>query len=738
MRILIAGLEDEWKEPVVTALAELDSAQLDLIEEPKLSELLSALASRGADIVVVGDLLVAGDPGHLIATVGGAAPRTPMIHLTAMESESYALSGIRLGFEDVVSLYDGELKRIAKIVSRTVERVDSRVQMVSQISDFVLTHSFDGIAAFDLQHRIILWNQGMERMFGRKRKEVLGRVVSEVLPFESIEAELRSAMDGRSFAGERMRHQSRGELRYYQPYFSSLTNRTGQVIGVMANFRDLTDATAKDRQLEDLQERVSQLANTIPGMVWMSDTQGSRNFFSRSWLDFTGSESESLSYDGWLVAMHPQDRGRYNLALQKALLDHRTFHIEYRLKRSDNVYRKMLDSASPVIGGDGSFLGFIGSCTDISVSGTTHHRLKPAALSKRAQDAAIQQQRAIETSTMEHAPIGLWKLDKGFTIIKASPAAASQLGYSPKNLVGQLFFEVVDSIPRDRILPALEGDETVQISRHKVLITNGGDNREVLWDISAWPLKDSEGRISGVYVSTIEVDDKMASERQKEDFVATLVHDLKTPLIGAERTLELLLSGSLGDVDDSQSEILSMLHRSNQGLLRMVQNLIEVYRYDYSAPHLAFEPCSLFDVAMECCRELVAVAEARGVKMEINLPLGQGGVQADSLSMKRVVSNLIDNSIKFTTRGGVIRVWGEETPNKVTVHVKDTGIGISQEELKNVFERFWRSQKNKGQSVGTGLGLYLCKQIIDAHGGDIDVHSQEEVGTTFSVALPRN
>src|SRR5207244_3597964 len=111
--------------------------------------------------------------------------------------------------------------------------------------------------------------------------------------------------------------------------------------------------------------------------------------------------------------------------------------------------------------------------------------------------------------------------------------------------------------------------------------------------------------------------------------------------IGADRTLELIINGNLGEVDDSQSEVLQMVRRSNQGLLRMVQNLIEVYRYDFSDPDLAFEYASLFDLTAECTRELMAVADQRGITMESNLAPGQGGVQVDTLAMRRVVLNLI-------------------------------------------------------------------------------------------------
>ena len=133
----------------------------------------------------------------------------------------------------------------------------------------------------------------------------------------------------------------------------------------------------------------------------------------------------------------------------------------------------------------------------------------------------------------------------------------------------------------------------------------------------------------------------------------------------------------------------------------------------------------------------MAVADQKNIKLELNLAPGQGGVQVDTLAMRRVVLNLLDNALKFTISGGGVKVWGEETPNQVILHIKDTGIGINESEQNRVFERFWRSERGKGQAVGTGLGLYLCKQIVDAHQGEIVVASVEGTGTTFTVVLPR-
>lgn len=737
MKVLIAGVRPEVQEKVDEYLNGLASER-EYAGTPR--DTLNSLKGDDVDVVILGPLIVNKNPGQALGKIRAIAPRSSVIYISDVQNEEEALELIRLGAAEVLSVDELSAHNLTRTVGRVAERALASVQMISQISDFVLTHSFDGIVALDLQNRIVLWNHAMERMFGRKRQEILGRVANDVLPFEGLEREFALAASGRSFAGERKSYITRGERRYYQPYYSPLHNRSGSIIGVMANFRDLTEGHEKDRMLTDLKARVMQLADTIPGMVWMAGFEGTRDAFNKKWLQFTGSTQDSLRYDGWLVGMHPQDRARFHAVFDKALADKTSFHVEYRMRRHDKMYRRLLDSGTPVFGNDGAFLGFIGSCTDISESGTTQYRIDATSVTRASHEAPSESvfPNVDGSTTMENAPIGVWKLDKELVVTKASRAVAEQLGVNANELVGQSFHELVSSVPREPFTAVLENEESVQISAQKVEFGEGPSRRSFYWDLAAWPLKDKDNQVIGVCVSTMEVDDRGSLDKQKEDFIATLVHDLKTPLIGADRTLELIINGTLGDVDESQSEVLSMLRRSNQGLLRMVQNLIEVYRFDFSKPNLAFEATSLFDLSAECARELMAVADQKNISIEVNLAPSQGDVQVDTLAIRRVILNLLDNAIKFTPAGGSIKVWGEETPNQVTIHVKDTGIGIADEDLQKVFERFWRSEKGKGQAVGTGLGLYLCQQIVDAHQGDINVSSIEGAGTTFSVVLPRH
>jgi signal transduction histidine kinase len=180
-----------------------------------------------------------------------------------------------------------------------------------------------------------------------------------------------------------------------------------------------------------------------------------------------------------------------------------------------------------------------------------------------------------------------------------------------------------------------------------------------------------------------------------------------------------------------------MLRRSNHQLLVMVQNLIEVYRYEAGQPVLAFEELDLFEVIRIPIRELKALADHRAVQLIEDLPKTVARVSADRLAIRRVFLNLLDNALKFTAQGGSIQVTAELNDKNVIVHVSDTGIGISEKDQAQLFQRFWQGESGKRYAPGTGLGLYLCKQIVGAHSGNISVASIENQGTTFSVTLPR-
>ncbi|BAY27269.1 response regulator receiver sensor signal transduction histidine kinase [Calothrix sp. NIES-2100] len=247
------------------------------------------------------------------------------------------------------------------------------------------------------------------------------------------------------------------------------------------------------------------------------------------------------------------------------------------------------------------------------------------------------------------------------------------------------------------------------------------------------------------------IDERDEIARQREDFVSRLTHDLRTPLVAADRVLMLFQQGALGALSSQMEEVIAIMARSNTNLLSMVNTLLEVYRFEAGRKTLAFQPVNLRQLLEEVVGELTPLAEAKSLAMnlEVAQELTINTLMSDRLELHRLFTNLIGNAIKFTESGSVnIRLSSKTESSKksyldasgnstisdyLIVEVEDTGPGISPEEQTTLFERF---RQGSHKSSGSGLGLYLSRRIVEAHQGNILVKSELGKGSLFIVMLP--
>ncbi|MDZ8186129.1 MAG: hybrid sensor histidine kinase/response regulator [Nostoc sp. ChiSLP02] len=242
------------------------------------------------------------------------------------------------------------------------------------------------------------------------------------------------------------------------------------------------------------------------------------------------------------------------------------------------------------------------------------------------------------------------------------------------------------------------------------------------------------------------LDEQQKMARQREDFVSRLTHDLRTPLVAADRMLNLFEMETFCKISPEMKQAIAVMIRSNQNLMLMVNTLLEVYRFEAGKKTLNWEECDLPEIAQEVVSEIEPLTNEKGLSLKLDTSQldpqakNPGIVMGDRLELRRVLYNLIANAIKFTDTGGIaIRIF-EKSPNRqqqdwVTIEVEDTGYGIAPEDQATIFERF-RQGRNKRS--GSGLGLHLSHRIIEAHTGTIQVTSQVGKGSLFTVGLPKN
>jgi len=235
------------------------------------------------------------------------------------------------------------------------------------------------------------------------------------------------------------------------------------------------------------------------------------------------------------------------------------------------------------------------------------------------------------------------------------------------------------------------------------------------------------------------IEQQRAMSRQREDFVSRLTHDLRTPLVAADRMLDLFRQGALGEISPTMQEAIASMIKSNQNLLQMVNTLLEVYRYEAGRKTLTFAYFDWGELIQEVITELTPLIQNQELVIQFTPPADSLThppiILGDPLEIRRVVTNLVGNAVKFTDRGIVkIRLQRSPDPEKVMIlEVEDSGIGISTADQALIFERF-RQGNNKRS--GSGLGLHLVSLIVEAHKGTIQVQSQIGQGSLFRVCLP--
>jgi signal transduction histidine kinase len=227
----------------------------------------------------------------------------------------------------------------------------------------------------------------------------------------------------------------------------------------------------------------------------------------------------------------------------------------------------------------------------------------------------------------------------------------------------------------------------------------------------------------------------LAIMKEREDFMATLTHDMKNPLVGANRLLEMFVDGTLGEMTSQQFELLRHLKESNSGLLKLIADLIDVYRFEKDTSILVTTNCDLVSLISSCISRIAPFATLRSVDLILQMPEKMGAL-VDAGKLERVVQNLLDNAMKFAPNGGAIHVRLFSQALDTVIEIEDNGPGIAPEEQSRLFKRFAQGSAGKRYTGGSGLGLYLCKQIVEAHGGTIECKSQPNQATIFRVFLP--
>ncbi|HSX41178.1 MAG TPA: ATP-binding protein [Candidatus Saccharimonadales bacterium] len=345
-------------------------------------------------------------------------------------------------------------------------------------------------------------------------------------------------------------------------------------------------------------------------------------------------------------------------------------------------------------------------------------------------------------AVFQFAEEGIVIFDKNGRIVGFNPAACKLTGFNSGEVVGRLFTDVVRTIsPEGFNLSALSpikhvlGEGEVVTKREALLQAKNGQH---IWtEISYSPIFDS----AGVVISGIAVISNVQKEREieavKSDFISIVSHELRTPLSAIKGFLSMLIKKDFGELSEKQFHFLTRVYQTNQRMINLVEDLLDASYIESGKIRLKVAPLAVEPLISDVVSELASKGFERQIMIKINrrqkLPL----VLADETRLRQILLNLVDNAIKYSLPKSEVNIDFKVQGNELVTSITDQGVGITAANVDQLFQKFGRIYNPMSmQAGGSGLGLYIVKNLVESHGGRIWATSREHKGSKFSFTMP--
>jgi len=544
--------------------------------------------------------------------------------------------------------------------------------------------------------------------------------------------------DGETRELEYRMHARDGEWRWFRSrdivFARDFDGRPRQVLRVAL---DITERKRLEETLRESEERFRTMADNTPVIIWSTDAAGGNEFVNRAYTEFFGVTEEEVQGLSWQPLVHPDDAEVYLAALLAALGERKPFHAEARVRHADGTWRWIESFAAPRLSAKGDLLGMVGSSPDI-----TERKAAEAARERHYADEILARQATEEAEArfrglFEGVADAILVADADGRYRDANPAAIALLGYSQDELLALRVADVVAHAPEWTAAEYTRFQEVGTWRGELELRRKDGTivSVEALATVVSLPA-------GPMYLSAVrDISERKRAETERVSFLDAVAHDVKNPLTAAKGQTQLLQRRLLqGTIDTARYQA------TLEGIVAAIDESVALVDELLDAAHLrAGRSLEL----RSSPTDLVALVEA--VAAETRQATTQHAIQVktavtelvgvwDGPRLRRVLANLLGNAVKYSPIGGEIAVRiGRETDRQgeqwAVLVVTDQGIGIPAGDVPHLFGRFRRGS-NVAHIGGTGMGLAGVRQIVDQHGGSIDVVSEEGQGASFTVRLP--
>lgn len=347
------------------------------------------------------------------------------------------------------------------------------------------------------------------------------------------------------------------------------------------------------------------------------------------------------------------------------------------------------------------------------------------------QSGSVSTEHTFAQSLMDHLPIGIIALDEKQQIIYHNGAAPLHGGEKEMN---------IDFAPNDSFdtwIQSVKGRDISATKWWKRLreLKSSDEDAPQFYDVLALYRQNGGEHIETILI-TVNHTEKYGMDETELDFISLAAHELRGPVTVIRGYLDVLRQELDAKLNADQKAFFERLDVSADRLTTYINNILNVSRYDRHHLQLHLKEEKLTTVYNTVADDLALRAKTLHRLLNVSIPDNLPTIAADRGSLSEVIVNLVDNAIKYSSEGGLIVVTAEAKNNSVEVSVTDSGIGIPASLVSHVFDKFYRSHRSRENTVGTGLGLYITRAIVESHGGTITARSEEGHGSVFSFSVP--
>ena len=496
-----------------------------------------------------------------------------------------------------------------------------------------------------------------------------------------------------------------------------------------------TDSDAEKRQVQ-----AAALEAAANGIV-ITDNAGTIEWVNLAFSSFTGyTREEIIGKHTRILKSGKQDPAFYK-ALWETITAGRGWHGELINRRKDGSTYIEEMTITPVRDELGEIRHFISIRQDITGRKHAEAALQKASAELQVKYHDLEIARSQVTAVINAANEAMVLVSPDDRFLWLNRAFGLLFSMRPKDIIGRSFFELLP-----RFQQVFEDPSSIKAHLEQAIRDKDLEYKETV--VQNWPQKrELEMYSTSVrtslreYVGTLfvfrDVTHEREVERMKSEFVSLVSHELRTPLTSIKGYVDMLMDGDAGELKQDQIDFLQVVRRNAERLVTLVADLLDVSRIEAGAIKLNLAPLDLAGVISEVVANLRPLNESKQQNVNINLPEKMPPLTGDTGRIAQVLTNLVSNAYRYTPSGGTISVDVRPEVEFVKISVTDTGIGISPEEQKKLFTKFFRAENPDVQKVGgTGLGLWIARSLVLMHGGEITVVSLPGKGSTFSFTLP--